>query len=266
MILNQTVVNLDGVAEGHKDLYTANADGTGFVLNGVIGMKTQGDIDTLTKSLQAERTAHGDTKTALKGFNGVDVKTITSDLAELDSLRITGGKVDDKTINDAVDAKVRQMTGPLESKITDLTESNAQFALLNSDYLARDTKRTIEDDARKSFQTLELKDAGSQEDVMLHINQNFKLQDGGAITNSDWATITEWLSGMRNTRANWWGATVSDGANGGTTNYKGQNPFSHEHWNMSAQNSLIKSDRTQADALVKAAGTTFGVRPSPKKV
>jgi hypothetical protein len=70
-----------------------------------------------------------------------------------------------------------------------------------------------------------------------------------------------WLTEMQAKRPHWWGTTSGGGSrgnNGSGGPPSGNNPFSREHWNMTEQGKLIRTNRVRAEQLAKSAGTKIG--------
>ncbi len=262
-ILKQSVENLDNVDEGHHDLYTASADGKSFALTGVIGMKTQADIDKLQTSLTASRNDTKAVQAKLSVFADVNSETIADDLQELATLRITEGKVDNEKFMEQVDGKVKILMGPHDREMKLLQESNTALSDTNTKLNNAATTRFVQDDANKAMDALKLTDPGSREDAMLHMMGQFTKDEHGQVLNAEGLTTVEWLTAKQSTRGRWWGNTDPDGGLGGKGKHQGANPFTRENWNMGEQ---AKLDPTVARNLAKAAGTTVdGGMPPYKK-
>jgi hypothetical protein len=76
-----------------------------------------------------------------------------------------------------------------------------------------------------------------------------------------------WLTDLQTKRAHWWGPSSGGGAGGNRGGVDtSNNPFSHEHWNMTEQGKLVRENRAKAEQLAKLAGTTIGgQKPAAKK-
>jgi hypothetical protein len=72
---------------------------------------------------------------------------------------------------------------------------------------------------------------------------------------------------MQKQRPHWWPTSAGGGAGGGGGGFGGEpNPFSAEHWNLTAQGAIIRDKGTAAaETLAKAAGTKIGATRPPLK-
>jgi hypothetical protein len=105
------------------------------------------------------------------------------------------------------------------------------------------------------------------EDALEVAGRMFEVDEDGKVVTKDEVGVTPgidavvWLTEMQNKRPHWWGTTSGGGSRGnngnnGTTT--GNNPFTREHWNMTEQGKLVKTNRARAEQLARSAGTTIG--------
>lgn len=121
----------------------------------------------------------------------------------------------------------------------------------------------------KGFQSSAVEDAITLAERVLEIDDsgNVVTKDGVGVTPGVGADV--WLTEIQSKRPHWWGETIGGGASGnrgGASGYGGNNPWSHDHWNLTEQGRILTTDRKKAEQLAKSAGTSIGgKRPAPKK-
>lgn len=258
-----------------NELFTKTADGK-IVLSGVNGMKTQKDVDAVKEALRKEREDHGKTKDALKPWGDLNAEEVLAQLDRIKELEAAaGGKLDEAKLNELVEGRLSQKTGPLQRQIDALTKDKEALAqenaALKSQIEARDRNDAVRAIATETkVLATAIPDMEMAASVMLE-----KDADGNLITKSGIAGLTpglsikEWAKEMQKLRPHWWPESEGGGARGGGGGggFAGNNPFTHEHWSLTEQGKILQSQgREVADRLAKAAGTTVGgPRPQPKK-
>jgi len=258
-----------------NELFTTGADGK-IVLSGVTGLKTQKDVDSVKEALRKEREDHGKTKDALKPWGSLNAEETLAQLDRIKELEAAaGGKLDEAKLNELVEGRLSQKTGPLNRQIETLTgektKAEQERDALKAQLETRDRNdavRAIATEA-KVLQTA-VPDMEMAASVMLE-----KDADGNLVTKSGINGLTpglsvkEWAKEMQKLRPHWWPESEGGGARGGGGGggFSGNNPFSAEHWSLTDQGKyLTEHGREATDRLAKAAGTTVGgPRPAAKK-
>lgn len=274
MAIKAIIDKLEDVDEKYRDLYTEK-NGK-FELTGVEGMKTEADVARLTTALEKERKDHKAVKQILTTIVGdkkpEDVIAALDRIPELEAA--AEGKMDEHKINEIVEKRIGSKTGPLERKIKELTAQNVEKDESIKGFTAKERKRTITDAVRdaigkeKGFQGTAMDDALMNAEAMFDITEEGKVitKDGVGVTPGVDAVV--WLKDMQQKRPHWWGPTGGGGAggnNGAGGGVNGANPFARETWNMTEQGKLVNSNRSRAEQLAKAAGTSIGGGMPPAK-
>lgn len=264
MKLKLIVDSLDEVDEKYRDLYTEK-DGK-YHLTEVEGIRSQTDVNNLTGSLTKERNDHKETKAKLAKFGDADPDTLASDLAELETLRTSGGKADEKVI----EARVNAAKAPLERRVRELEGTNAELTTENTTLKTTEKTRRIHDVARAAAVKLQLVDT-AVDDALMYAERHLDIDDAGNVVTKDISGITagltaeDWLSDMSKKRPHWLPPSSGGGAGGGNGTPVTGNPWSHAHWNMGEQGRIVRENPQRAEALAKAAGTVVGgLKPAPK--
>lgn len=266
------------IPEEFRSLYTERDEK--WELTEVEGIKTQADVDRVQEALVKERDDHKETKAALKTFEGIDVEKVKGQETELEQLRAkveagAGAQFDEEKFNTAVDkateAKIKTEVMPLRRQVEELTTERDALQLSNDEHKAKDLSRTISDSVRSAAVKAKVVPT-AVDDVLLMAERIFEVADSGSVITRDNVGVTPgisadiWLGDMQERRPHWWPQTQGGGSGGGAGGFSGKNPFSHEHWNMTEQGTLIREDREKAERLAQAAGTNIGGRrPPPKK-
>jgi hypothetical protein len=263
--------NAESVPEGYADLYSEK-DGK-FVLTGVNGIKTPDDTNKLMLSLKNERKAHATTKANLERFAEFDPEELTTHMAELEQLRLTGGKIDDSQIEELVGQRLTLKTKPLEKQIGTLTDQLGEAQKRVAAYELADTNRNIGDQLTKAATGAKVHTSALQDIAVIGLNI-FELDElGNAVTREGIPNVTAgispevWLTEARDSRPHWWPESQNAGARGsGNGGSFANNPFTRENWNLTEQGKLLTANRARAEQMAKAAGTTIGGgMPAPKK-
>lgn len=258
-----------------NELFTTNAEGK-IVLSGVTGMKTQKDVDSVKEALRKEREDHGKTKDALKPWGSLNAEETLAQLDRIKELEAAaGGKLDEAKLNELVEGRLSQKTGPLQRQIETLTGDKTKVEqerdALKAQLETRDRNDAVRSVATeaKVLQTA-IPDMEMAASVMLE-----KDADGNLVTKSGIAGLTpglnvkEWAKEMQKLRPHWWPESEGGGARGGGGGggFTGNNPFTAEHWSLTEQGKFLNANgRDATEKLAKAAGTTIGgAKPAPKK-
>lgn len=266
----------EDIPEGFADLYTEK-DGV-WHLTGVEGMKTTEDTDKLSKSLREERAAHKKTKDKLAKLGGddVDIDEVVEQLDELEDLRARieageGGKVDEKKLEELVEARMKRELRPIERERDQLKSRNQELEGENTTLKTTINNGTIETKLRE-LATSEKVIGSAMDDIIFMGTHLFEVAEDGAIVAKEGARGVEagitpdvWLGDMKEKRPHWWPQSQGGGAGGGSgPGGTGSNPWSAKNWDLDAQGALIRQDRAKAERLAKAAGSKIGAITPPE--
>lgn len=263
MKLKTTYSSKEDIPEGYAALFTEK-DGA-MVLTGVVGMKTQADIDTLQESLRKERADHKAAKTKLRAFGDMDPDEVHSKLDRIDELEAAAtGKIDESKLEDMVASRIKTQTAPLERQVTNLTAERDEAREEAAGLSGKLIKRTVHDNIRTAATKAKLRPEAI-EDALLIGERLFDVDDNtGQLVARDGVGITPgidaevWLTEVRETRPHWWPDSKSAGGRGGNGAGFGTNPFSADGWNMTMQGQMLRENPEKAAQMAKAAGTTVG--------
>lgn len=263
---------LDEVDEGFRSLYQER-DGK-FHLTGIDGIKTQADIDRLQSALTKERNDHKAVKDRYGVLGDLDPAEVLAKLDKYPELEAAAeGKLDETKINELAETRLRTKLAPVERERdqlkTKLEQTESTVQELQNVLRSRDIKDNVMAAALKG-KVIET----AIDDVLMLADRVFEVGEDGTVTTRDNVGVTPglspeaWLQEMQSKRPHWWPASEGGGAKGGSGGGGGfsNNPWSHEHWNMTEQGRIINQDRQKADQMAKAAGTSIGgPKPAPKK-
>ena len=259
------------IPEQFRELYTER-DGK-FELTGITGIKTQADVDRVNEGLRKEREDHTATKDKLKAFEGVDLEQHEKDQTELVELRAlrdagAGEGFDEDKFNAAVDSLAASRTAtavaPLKRELDQISTERDALLGENTEFKTKETNRTITDAVRQAATGLKVIDT-AMDDVLMLAERVFDVSEDGRVVTKDGVGVTPgieadiWFTEMQDKRPHWWPAATGGGANGGSNGGGfASNPFSAQHWNMTKQGEAIKEDRSKAERMAAAAGTSVG--------
>jgi hypothetical protein len=255
----------------YKHLYK-EADGK-WVLISAGEMKTVDDVARVQEGLRKEREDHKETKKKLSQFNNLDPDEVHEKLDRFEELEAAAeGKMDEEKIEQIVQSRIKSKTAPLERELEKVKTENEGLQGEVQGYKEKDRTRKVCDEIRKAAVEAKLRDT-AVEDALIVGERLFEIDEAGKIVSKDNVGVTPgvepsvWLTEVKNSRPHWWPESEGVGAKGGSGGSGGgNNPFTAEHWNMTEQGQIVTADRSRAEQLAKAAGTTIGgPKPAPKK-
>lgn len=271
MGLKTAVDKIDEVDEKYRDLYTEK-DGK-FLLTGVDGMKTQEDINKLQGALVKERNDHKQARDKLSAWGDHKPDEVLAQLDRIPELEAAAaGKLDETKINGIVETRVRQKLAPVERERDQLRTQLGEKDKTIEGFTKKERTRAIHDAVRTAASSAKVRPE-AMDDALMLAERVFDVDDNGSVVTKDNVGVTPgvqpsvWLTELQSKRPHWWGESVSGGAPGNRSGSgTGNNPFTHEHWNLTEQGRILKENRSKAEQLAKSAGTTIGgQRPAPKK-
>lgn len=272
MGLKALVDNLDDVDEKYHDLYTEK-NGK-FELTGIEGVKTQADVDRLQSALTKERNDHKAVRERLGMLGDRKIEDVLAQLDRIPELEAAAaGKMDEEKINQIVETRIKTKLAPIERERDTLRNQLSEKDKLIEGYTTKERTRMIHDAVRSAAATSKVLPE-ALEDALMLAERVFEVNEDGKVTTKDNVGVTPgvepavWFTDLQAKRPHWWGPSSGGGAGGGNRNGGGggANPWTHEGWNMTEQGRILKENRTRAEQLAKAAGTTIGgQRPQPRK-
>lgn len=254
MPIEITYNSIDEVPAEYKDLYSEQ-DGKA-VLTGVVGLKTQKDIDTLSEALRKERKDHKEAKDKLAPWNGLDHSEVLTKLDKYDELEILAtGKIDDTKINQLVETKLNQIKGPLERDLKKFKEMSETLLNENTSLKHNENLRLKNDQIRSA--AIEAKVIPEAiDDILIIAGSLMELnEDGKAITKQNGLDPKTFFIEMQQKRPHWWPASAGGGGQGsGGQGGFATNPWTKDNFNMTEQGKIFKTNPVLAEQMKKAAG------------
>lgn len=269
MAIQVVVEDINTVDEKYRDLYSEK-NGK-WELTEVAGIRTEADVTRLQSALNKERADHKKAKETLQKFDGLDpeeVRTKLDRVVELEEL--VKGKPDDNKINEIVEQRLKSRIAPLEREKTTLATKLAEKEKAIEELTHRERRSKIVEEIRSAATKAKLLPEAIDDAVLLGM-QTMDLDEMGAVRVKANSGFTEgvdpsvWFTELQNKRPHWWGTSSGSGARGSGGSNSGENPFSHEHWNLTKQGQLMKENPKRAEEMARSAGTTIGGKRPPAK-
>lgn len=268
MTLQLTYDSQDAIPEAHRELFT-ETDGK-FLLTGVEGMKSQGDIDRIMESLRKEKNDHQITKDKFKPFSEWDHADVQSKLDKYPELEAAAaGGADEEKIAAIAEGRITQATAPLQRNIESLTTERDQWQTRAEAAETTLVTRDRNDGVRTA--ALEMKvHSTALPDIEMAAGMFFEQkEDGSFMTKNDIPGVTPgldfkaWLKEMQTSRPHWWPESEGGGAGGGAGNQFSENPWSLNNWNLTKQGQILREKGAEVAArMQKAAGSVGGAKPT----
>lgn len=257
----------EDIPENFAELYTER-DGE-WQLTGIEGMKTDGDIAKVRKSLETEREAHKKTKDRLRAFvelSDEELEEVQTKLDKYEELEAAAGdKLDEEKINELAEKRANALKAPLERELKKAQIERDEALQENDGLKGEKRQRTIHDAARKvATEAKVIPEA--LDDVLMHAERVFEITEEGDVVVKDGVGFTPgvgpdvWMTDIKDKRPFWFPQSQGGGGKGSGTGggIGGNNPWSPNNWNLTQQGQIVRSDPKKADQLAKAAGTTVG--------
>lgn len=271
MQLKLKLTTLEGLDPAFHDLYTEQADKT-YLLTGVEGMKTQGDIDKVTAALVKERADHKALKEKFALLGDQDPVDLLAQLDRVKELEAAAaGKIDEAKINEIVEGRLRTKLGPIERENKQLKDQLAAEQQATAELRTKDKKRTIHDVARSAAIKLGVIPE-ALDDILLYADSVLDLTEDNRVITRDQVGVTPgvdpevWLTEMQQKKRYWWPNSQSGGSTGsGSGGISGDNPWTATGWNITKQTEILTADPKRAEQMARSAGTFVGgPRPQQK--
>ena len=267
----------DDIPEAYQDLYTQK--GEKWELTGIVGIKTQADVDRVQTALQKERDERKAANEKAAVWDGMDHEEVMAKLDRIPELEAAAkGKLDETQIEEMVtrrvDGTLASRTAPLERQIKQLTEARDEALGQVTALTAEKNKRIVHDAVREALvESKVLPEA--HEDALMLAERVFEIrEDDGAVVTRDNVGVTPgsdaklWLVELADKRPHWWAASQGGGARGGGGGGRGgvNNPWSAEHWNLTDQSNYVRQHGIdKATKMAQQAGSAIGAIEPPAR-
>lgn len=279
MALQAIHEKLEEIPEQYQDLYTEK-DGK-FELTGIVGVKTQADVDRVKAGIAKERELREETENQLKAWKGLgeDLEEIQAKLDKYPELEAASkGKLDEAQIDEIATKRaegiVKSQTAPLERQLKSLNKENEELKTANQGFQRDTQRRTIRDAVGAELIKQKVRPE-AHEDAYLLADAHFEIRedDGKPVTKENvgvtpGAGAADWLLELQDKRSHWWPESTGGGARGGAGGGggAGKNPWSADDWNVTDQGRVLTQEgREKAEKMAKAAGSYLGATKPPKK-
>jgi hypothetical protein len=274
MTLKDTLDNLDDLPESvnPRELYVER-DGK-FALN-IPGVVPRSELQRVLSSLEKERNDHKQVRERLGAWGELKPDEVLSELDRIDEYRKAAeGKLDDNQIEELVQRRLQRQVGPVQRELEKIAkERDTLRGELES--MQKDAqRRTVHDEIRKAAKGAQIRESAIDDALVLG-ERVFEITEDGRTVTRDGVGVTpglspgEWFNEIQQARPHWWpedrGAEARGSRAGLPAGFEGENPFSADGWNITAQHRFVRQyGMEKATALAKKAGTTVG-GPKPQK-
>jgi hypothetical protein len=267
MLLESAYDKIDDVPEPFRPLYAER--GGKFELTGVKGVKPETAFTAVQEALRKERADHTTAKNQLKPYSelGLTFEQLQEKLDLIPQLEAAAeGKVREMT-----EAQKNALIQPLQRNLDKLTKDFGTLSEENKVLKEEKRVRTIHDAVRGVF--TESKGLGSaMDDALMYAERMFEVTEDGKVVTKDGVGVVPgldaklWLQDMQQKKPHWWPPSNGGGAGGsGGGGSFSKNPWSKEHWNMTAQGAYAREHgQEKAAAAAKAVGSSIGAIAPPK--
>lgn len=273
--LKASVDSIDDLPDDLKDEYTQVGDK--WVLQ-VDGMVPAADLQRVQGALTKERTEHGALKTRITTVFGdrkfEDIQATLDRVPELEAA--ADGKLDETKINEIVEGRVRTRLAPVERERDTLKTTVAEKDQTIQTFEQKERQRTIRDKATEAAVAAKVIPEAMDDFLRMAESVLEVREDDGRVVTKDQVGFTPGiepsvlLTDLQAKKPHWWGPSTGGGGNGNRDGVRGgDNPFTFQNWNMTAQGQLIQNNPAKADQLAKLAGHTDAMtarKPAPPAV
>lgn len=266
--------DINDIPEQYRDLYSER-NGQ-FELTGVVGIKTQADVDKLNVAISKEREAHKLTKLKANIWGDLEYQdTITKldRIPELEAAAEEGG-IDEVKMNELVEGRMKTRLAPIERENLQLKSAAAESDGVILKLQNKERKRLIRDKVHAVCVDAKILNTACGDALFLAESVFEIREDDGEIVTRDRVDVTpgiraeDWLNEMRPKKPHWWPPSHGGGAGGsnGNSSYLGDNPWTAENWSATNQGFYLRQHGSdKANAAAKAAGSFFGSAVPPVK-
>jgi len=231
-----------------------------YELTGVSGVKTQADVDRINNSLVKERNDHKLLRERYAPLNDYDVNDVLTRVSEYDELKLRAesGNFDSTKIDELVEVRIKSRLAPVQRELEQAKTQLGEKEQIITTFQTEKREGTIRGHITKAAVAAKVTDV---EDVVALSERLFELDDAGHVVTKDNVGVIPglapdvYLKDMMDKKPHWFGPTLGGGAGGSKGNVNGgNNPYSHEHWNMTEQNKIYKANPEKARQLASIHG------------
>lgn len=266
----------DEIPAEYADLYTERSGK--YELTGIEGVRTAADVERVHASLIAERAAHKTTKEKLQSWGDLKPEDVRAQLDRIPELEAGQGKVDEAKLQELVEAKINSRMAPKLRELKDAVESRTALEQQVTRYIQREMERAVDDSAMPVF--LESKPHETSFPLLRMLARQHLVATPVEGKDGEYEVLTregiegvtpgiapkDWLPEIQRRYPPLWPGSIGSGAQNlnGLGGAGGQNPWTHDHWNVTEQGKIEANNPRLAKQL-KTAANFQGRRPAPPK-
>ena len=263
--LNVSYDSLDSVPESFRSLYSER-DGK-VMLTGVVGLKTQDDINRLQGALEKERNDHRQVKSMLGKLGDRSIDDVLADLDRLPALEAAAKGADN--LDEQIAGRLQQETAPLNRKLNEYEGKIEELSTSLQEYKTREIHRDINDVVGK-FANKSKAIPEAIEDIQFMARSIFeKNENGDVVAKAGIPGVTPgitpevWLVELQQNKPYLWPQSNLPNMGKSGKVIGGNNPWAKDTWNMTEQGKILRENRQKAEQLAAQAGTRIGgARPN----
>lgn len=239
-----------------------------YVLAKVKGVAPADSVRRLESALAKERNDHRQVKQQISAL-GRPVEEVLADLDRIPELEAAAsGKGNPEDIEKMVKARLAPLERQLQTVITERDTVKQEI----EGYRTRETKAKIKDAVIAAASGAKLRPSAI-EDAVTYAQLQMTVDENGNVVTKDGAGVTpyltpaDWLNEILPKRPHWVEGSAGGGSSGpGAGGHHGEDPYSHDGWNISKQMNLWKTNQSLAKRLAEKNGVDplKPVRPAKK--
>nr|DAO82792.1 MAG TPA: hypothetical protein [Caudoviricetes sp.] len=239
-----------------------------YVLAKVKGVAPAESVRRLESALAKERNDHRQVKQQISALG----RPVEEVLADLDRIPQLEAAANGKGAPEDIEKMVKARLAPIERQLQAVTSERDSVKQEIEGYRTRETKAKIKDAVIAAAAGAKLRPSAI-EDAVTYAQLQMTVDDNGNVVTKDGAGVTpyltpaDWLNEILPKRPHWVEGSAGGGASGtGNGGHHGEDPYSHDGWNISKQMNLWKTNQSLAKRLAEKNGVDplKPVRPAKK--
>lgn len=260
----------DEIPENAREYYTE--EGGVWILTGVKGGGKK-NIERLEASLRNERNDHKQTKTTFSRVQGLDIDELLRRNDEYEELKLRAeANPDDKKVDELVETRIKARLTPLQRELQQTKEMLTGITTERDELIGKEKSARIKSALRKAARTAKVVDSAIEDVEQLGASL-FELDDNGNIIAREGTGLTPgidpsmWLSDVKDKKPHWFPGSYGGGGKGGKGGMggDGDNPWSADGWNLTAQGRIIKENPERAKRMASMHGVDLKNPKRPAK-